>query len=86
MYAGIVTWDFSSIWILVVCEPGMVGLELVSNKRYKLACAPIEDSDQPVHPQSPIRIFDGHSMGRQGSNISSGRKILIRLHGCTDPF
>ena len=26
-------------------------------------CAPIEDSDQSVHSQSPTRIFDGHSMG-----------------------
>ena len=25
---------------------------LVSSKRYKVACVPIKDSDQPAHPQS----------------------------------
>ena len=38
--------------------------ELVSNKRYKLACAPIEDSDQPAHPHSLIRVFADRSMGK----------------------
>ena len=31
-------------------------------KMYKLAFPPIEDSDQPVHRQSLIRVFDGRSM------------------------
>ena len=31
----------------------------VSSKRYKLACASAEDSDQPVHPRSLIRVFGG---------------------------
>ena len=26
----------------------------------KIACAPREDSDQPVHPRSLIRVFVGH--------------------------
>ena len=38
-----------------------------SSKIYKLACASIEDSEQPVHPQSLIRVFDGCSMGSQVS-------------------
>ena len=53
---------------------------LPSKLSYKLANAPIEDSDQPVHPHSLIRVFDGYSMASQKSNVSSGRKLrLIRL-------
>ena len=45
-----------------------------------MACVPIEDSDQPVHPCSLIKVFDGRSMGSQGSKVSSGGKLrLIRL-------
>ena len=33
--------------------------EPVFSKRYKLACVPIDDSDQPAHPHSLIRAFDG---------------------------
>ena len=33
--------------------------EPVFSKRYKLACVPIDDSDQPAHPRSLIRAFDG---------------------------
>ena len=59
----------------------------VSSKRYKLACALIEDSDESEHPCSSIRAFDGHSMGSQGSYFSSGRKLrLIRLNGCADRY
>ena len=39
--------------------------EPVSSKRYKSACAPDEDSDQPVHLRSPIRVFDVCSMDSQ---------------------
>ena len=46
----------------------------VSSPRYMLACVSIKDLDQPAHENSLIRIFDGHSMGSQGSNISSGGK------------
>ena len=51
-----------------ITEPG-------SNKNYKLACAHIEASDQPARPRSLIRIFDGRSLGRQGSISSSGGKL-----------
>ena len=47
-------------------------IEPVSGKRYMVACAPIEDSDQSVHARSLIRVFDRSSMGSQGSNVSSG--------------
>ena len=61
--------------------------ELVSSLRYKLACVPIEDSVLPAHPHSRIRVFNGHSMGSQGSKISSDGKLrLIRLCGGTDLF
>ena len=29
---------------------------------YKITCAPNEDSDQPAHPRSLIRVFAGHSV------------------------
>ena len=31
-------------------------IELVSCKRYKLTCVPIEDSDQPEHPHTLISL------------------------------
>ena len=55
----------------------------MSSKRYKLACALIEDSDQPVHQHSLIRVFGGRSVGSQGSNNSSGGKLRLRLD-CAD--
>ena len=53
----------------------------MSSKILKLVWAPIVDSDQPAHPRSLIRVFDGRSIGRQVSNISSGGKARLRL-GC----
>ena len=38
----------------------------------KTACVPSEDSDQPSHPSSLIRVFARHSLGSQGSKASSG--------------
>ena len=46
-------------------------------KRYKLACAHIKDLEQPVHPCSLIRVLYGHSVGSQGSSVSSGIKLLL---------
>ena len=37
---------------------------------YKIACAHIEDSDQPVHMRSLIRVFAGHSLGSQVTKAS----------------
>ena len=46
---------------------------------YKITWAPSKDFDQPAHSCSLIE-FAGHSLGRQGSKVSSGRqKRLIRL-------
>ena len=42
---------------------------------YKLAYAPIEDSDQLAHARSLIRVFNGRSMADQGSNVTSGGKL-----------
>ena len=42
--------------------------EQVSSKRCKLACAPIKETDQTAHPCSLISVFDGRSVGSQGSN------------------
>ena len=55
----------------------------MSSKRKKLACAPIKDSDQPVHPHSLIRVFDGRSVSSQGSNV--GSVGILRLQSdCVD--
>ena len=64
----------------------LISTEPASIKTCKLACALIEDSDHPAHQRSLIRIFNGHSVGSQEPNVSSGEKTktLIRLLGCTD--
>ena len=55
----------------------------MSSKRYRLACVPIEDSDQPAYLFSLIRVIDRCSLGSQGSIVSSGGKVrLMRLCGC----
>ena len=43
--------------------------EAVSTKRYKLACAPMEDSDQTAHLCSLIRVFDGPLSVANGSTF-----------------
>ena len=42
--------------------------EHVSSKKCKLAYAPIKNTDQIAHPCSLISVFDGRSVGSQGSN------------------
>ena len=37
--------------------------ELHRDKTNKITCAPSEDSDQPGHPPSLIRVFAVHLMG-----------------------
>ena len=49
----------------------------ISSKRYKLACVSIEDPDQPAHPGSLIRVFDGRSVGTQGSSVSLCIKLRL---------
>ena len=46
-------------------------------------CAPSEDSDQPGHPPSLIRVFAVRFMGSQEPKLSScGQRRLIRLGRC----
>ena len=55
----------------------------MSHKRYKLEYAPTEDSDQPAHLRSLVRVFNGHSIDYQGSNVSNSRvKIDSDLTVC----
>ena len=44
------------------------------HKTYLRTCAPSEDSDQPVHSRSLIRIFTGHILDREGCKVSSCRQ------------
>ena len=50
---------------------------------YLWTCAPSEDSDQPAHSRSVIRIFPVRNWDSQGYKLSSGgKRRLIRLRGC----
>ena len=46
-------------------------------QRYKLGCAPNEYSDQPAHPRSLVRVFDGRTIASKGSNVSSDGKLRL---------
>ena len=62
-----------------------------TSENYFRTCAPSEDSDQPAHSRSLIRIFTGHILDSQWCQVSScGQQWLIRLRwliwvfvGCT---
>ena len=41
------------------------------DKNNKMTCAPREDSDQPGHPPSLIRVLAVCSMGSEGPKVSS---------------
>ena len=41
-------------------------------------CAPSEDSDQPRHPASLVRVFAVHSMGSTGPKVSSCGQRRLR--------
>ena len=43
-----------------------------NDKTNKMTCVPSEDSDQPGHPPSLIRVFNVRSMGSLGPNFASG--------------
>ena len=62
-----------------MCSTSVVTIQASVNKMYKLACAPIEDSDQHANPGSLIRIFGVRSVGNQGPNVSSADQ---NLHEC----
>ena len=51
--------------------------EPMFNKRFKLTCAHIKDSDEHAHLCSLIIVSDGQSLGSQGSNIASGGKLRL---------
>ena len=69
--------------VLGVDSPVVPNNEPVSSIWYNFPCAPIEDSDQSAHPRSLIRVFDGRSMGSQGSDVSSGGTLRL-LSDCVD--
>ena len=55
----------------------LFSLEPVLSKLYKMALAPIKDSDQTVHLHSLIRVFDYRFLGSQGFNISLCGKLRL---------
>ena len=48
-----------------------------STTKHKMTCAPSEDSDQPEHPPSLIRVFAVRTMGSWGPNISSCGQLRL---------
>ena len=50
------------------------------DKTNKMTRAPSEDSDQPGHPPSLIRVFTVRSMGSWGPNVSSCRQRRLWSH------
>ena len=49
----------------------------------KMTFAPSEDSDQPGHPPSLIRVFAVRSMGTLGPTVASGGQRRLRSD-CAD--
>ena len=45
------------------------GFEPPRDKTNKLICVPSEDSDQPGHPSSLIRVFAVHSVGSKDQSF-----------------
>ena len=61
---------------LIAFEPG-------HSMSYNIACAPSEDSDQPAHPRSLIRVFAAHIVEpRIHSVFRRTAKTLMSLCGC----
>ena len=50
-------------------------------KTYLQKCAPSEDSDQPAHSRSLIRIFTGRILDSQGCEVSSWRQRKLWCAG-----
>ena len=48
----------------------------VSSNRYKLACVSFEDLDQHAPTRSLTRVFDEHSTGCQGCNVSTPGQLI----------
>ena len=61
-----------------------IKIEPVHDKTYKMACAPSEDSDQPGHLPSLIRVFTVHHEESLGPYLPTEctTKTLIRLGEC----
>ena len=58
----------TSYCIPYACSYVKIGLKReksMTSETYLRACAPPEDSDQPAHLRSLIRIFTGHVLGKQ---------------------
>ena len=71
------------VWrVGISISPNSSKFEPPHDKTNKMASAPSEDSDQPGHPPSLIRVFAVRSMGRKGPKLYSyGQRRLIRLGG-----
>ena len=66
----------------LACSMYSIIIEPVHEKPNKMMCAPSDDSDQPGHPPSLIRVFTVNSMGSLGPKVSScGPLLAIRILG-----
>ena len=55
-----------------------ISLEPVSSKSYKLAFAPIKESDQTAYTSNLIKVFNLRFLGGQGFNVSSSGILKLQ--------
>ena len=79
VFCGVEMWFFEDFVVpRLDCE--VFTNWATSWQNQQIECAPSEDSDQPGHPPSRIRVFTVHTMGSLGPKVSSCRQWrLIRL-------
>ena len=63
--------DAHAILLVLSCTGSFVIDNMTVNTRNKISCVPREDSDQPAHSRSLIRIFTGRILDSQTFKVSS---------------
>ena len=58
--------------------------ELQRQKTNLRTCLPSEDSDQPTHLRSLIKIITGHILDSQGFRVSSCETLIRMRHAQAD--
>ena len=69
--------DFSWLTRLSSMEDLVKWNEPAHDKTNNMACAPSEDSDQPGHPPSLIRVFAVRPIDSEGLKLSSCRQLRL---------
>ena len=73
-----------ALWLSLVLETFYTINEQAHDETYNKSCAPSEDSDQPAHPRSLIRVFADRMYLLQPPAIQRGiNENPSRAGGCT---